>query len=93
MVVDVDQSELHPPLLLAIVLVELHLRQQQFRVVVELHLEVSSFRHVPHYLRGVAARLHPCAGLVHRQRPSFWVSVALRKEWEELALKMRLMGR
>ena len=49
-VVDVDESELHFLLLLAVVVVEFHLGQQQLSVVVVLHLEVSPFRHVTHYL-------------------------------------------
>ncbi len=49
-VVDLHESELRPLLLFAVVLVELHLGQQQLGVVVVLHLELEPLGHVPHHL-------------------------------------------
>jgi hypothetical protein len=46
MVVDVDESELHFLFLLTIVVIELHLGQQQFGIVVVLNFKVPPFRHV-----------------------------------------------
>ena len=65
MVVYVDKSKLHLPLLLTVVFVELHLRQQQFRLVVEFHLKVTALGHVPYDFGWVAACLARVA-LVHR---------------------------
>jgi hypothetical protein len=45
-VVDVDESKLHFLFLLTIVVIELHLGQQQFGVIVVLNFKVPPFRHV-----------------------------------------------
>lgn len=66
MVVDVYQAELHGLLLLSVVVVELHLSQQQLSVVVVLSLKVSPLRHKTHHLRrrNYLSRLRPSLRLL-----------------------------
>lgn len=64
MIVDIYESKLHSFLFLGIIIVELHLCQQQFRIVVVLYLEISSFWHVSNDFSWIVAGF---IGLVDRQ--------------------------
>ena len=55
MVVDINETELHFLLFFTIVIVKLHLSQQQLSIVIVLNLEVSSFGHVAHYLSRIGS--------------------------------------
>lgn len=70
-VVDIDESKLHLLLFLTVVVVELHLGKQQFRIIVVLDLKIASFGHVAHDFSRVGAGLDAICHLVHRQRSSF----------------------
>ena len=55
MVVDINETELHFLLFFTIVIVKLHLSQQQLSIGIVLNLEVSSFGHVAHYLSRIGS--------------------------------------
>lgn len=46
MIVDIDEPKLHGFLFLGIIVVKLHLSEQQLRIIVVLYLEISSLWHV-----------------------------------------------